>query len=81
MLILYNMSDVKLKLVEEEEPSELTNSVDRVETEPPINKVEPFSPSRFQHKWNDLSSLSVTEVGVNFPVRGSNIRQERDTES
>ena len=31
MLILYSVLYVKLKLAEEEEPSELTNSVERLE--------------------------------------------------
>ena len=50
MLILYPVSYFKVKLAEEEEPSELTNSVERSESRPPINKVGPFSPSTSQHK-------------------------------
>ena len=52
MYILYSVSDAKVKLAGEEEPSELTNSVERLEPdqEPPINKVGPFSPSTSQHK-------------------------------
>ena len=74
------MSDGKVKLAEEKEPSELTNSVERGESSPPNNNVGPFSPSTFQHKWSSLGSLSLTEVGVKSPVRGFNIRQDRDVD-
>ena len=50
MLVLYYVPYVRLKLADEEEPSELTNSVERGEYGPAINKVEPFSPSTSQHK-------------------------------
>ena len=50
MLILYSVLYGKVKLGEEDEPSELTNSVERSESQPPINKVGPFSPSTSQHK-------------------------------
>ena len=75
MLILYSVLYVKAKLAEVDKPSELTNSVKRLETEPPINKVGPFSTS--QHKCSSLFSFSVTEVGVKTPVRGFINRQDR----
>ena len=86
MLILYFVSYSKVKLAEEDDPSELTDSVERgvsrppISVLPPINKVEPFSPSTSQHKWPCLFFLSLTEVGVKSPVRGFNIRQDRSVE-
>ena len=50
MLILYSVSYFRLKLAEVDEPSALTNSVDRKDFFPPISKVGPSSPSTFQHK-------------------------------
>ena len=50
MAILYRVSYVKVKSVEEDKPSELTNSVERGEKLPPINKMGPFPPSTSQHK-------------------------------
>ena len=80
VIILYSVSYVKAKLAVENEPSELINSVERGEYWPPINKVGPFSPSRFQHKWFNLSPQSINEVAVKSPVTGFNIRQDRDVE-
>ena len=76
MVILYSVSYVKVKLAFDEEPSGLTNSVERSEYSPPISKVGPPSPSTSQHKCLILSSLSLTEVVVKAPVRGFNIRQD-----
>ena len=50
MYILHYVSYVKVKLAEDEEPSWLTNSVERLEWIPPISKVGPFSPSTSQHR-------------------------------
>ena len=46
----YIESYFKVKLAEEDEPSEVTNSVERLEVWPPISKVGPFSPSTSQHE-------------------------------
>ena len=76
-LILYIMSYCMVKLAEEDNPSELTSSVERGEKPPPISKVGPPSPSTSQHRCSDLSSTSLTEVGVKAPVRWFIFRQDR----
>ena len=50
MLILYSVLYSRVKLAEEDDPSWLTNSVERSESSPPISKVGPVSPSTSQHK-------------------------------
>ena len=50
MLRLYRVSYCRVKLAEEDDPSELTNSVERGEEPPPISKVGPPSPSTSQHR-------------------------------
>ena len=77
MFWLYDASYCRLKLAEEDNPSELTNSVERGESVPPISKVGPPSPSTSQHRWSCLSSTSLTEVGVKVPVKGFSFRQDR----
>ena len=50
MVILYSVSYCRGKLGEEDELSELTNSVEREVSRPPNNKVGPPSPSTAQHR-------------------------------
>ena len=50
MSIPYSASYCRGKLVEEDKPSGLTNSVERGEELPPSNKVGPPSPSTSQHR-------------------------------
>ena len=50
MLRLYLVLYSRVKLVEEDEPLELTNSVERGEEPPPISKLGPPSPSTSQHR-------------------------------
>ena len=63
MSIFHLVSYVKLKLAEEDDPSELTNSVDRSDQIlPPISKVGrlgpgPFSPSTSQYPTQVTMSL------------------------
>ena len=74
MLISYIVSYFNVKLSEEVLPSALTSSVVLPEYLPPMSRTSPSSPS--QHRWPDLSCLSVTEVVVNCPVVGLNNRHD-----
>ena len=65
----------RLNLAEEDQSSELTNSVE-AEFQPPRSRMSPPSPLISQHKWPNLFSTSLTGVAVKSPVRGSNLRQD-----